>query len=380
MTETRWNGEPCKARRITAIVADDGRFPAYWARHLAGTRRQIVEVEYGGETFYLDDEDSSGWHKVTHGGSPRWTHSNITIDPGSIQPRTQQLMADWHAAGCARDCSEQHTYRLGRCVLSTETAPEPTISITRVQTEADGKPGIVVRSIPVSAWEALVKVAMWVSRGRSAAFIPDADIAPAYPDAAARRALGALHDAGLLPLCDEPSAVSCQDCIRGAHGQNYHRRHLPDPSHIAKLSDTATSDEGEDCCGAEPPADGSWGDCWCTLPPGHTGEHRCQPCSDRHGAPGWQDEPAAPPRPDDVDEHVCKPGARLYYCPAGDEVESDCHGGFDVCCDRPDLHQPLLKCNRAHLRQPHDAHSWEPQPGMNPVHCEGYGEPATERR
>ncbi|MFF7142291.1 hypothetical protein ACFZB5_13715 [Streptomyces nodosus] len=86
MTDTRWNGEPCQARRITALVADDARFPAYWARHLAGTRRHLVEVEYGGETFYLDDEDGSGWHKVTHGGSPRWAHSNITIKPDSIQP------------------------------------------------------------------------------------------------------------------------------------------------------------------------------------------------------------------------------------------------------------------------------------------------------
>lgn len=44
-----------------------------------------------------------------------------------------------------------------------------------------------------------------------------------------------------------------------------------------------------DCCCAEPPADGTWGDCWCTLPPGHDGEHQCQPCTDRHGAPGWSD-------------------------------------------------------------------------------------------
>ncbi|MGW4042991.1 hypothetical protein [Streptomyces sp. NPDC004721] len=93
MANTEWNGEPCKARRVTAIVADDDRFPAYWARHLVDTRRNIVEVEYGGEKFYLDDEDGSGWHKVTHGGSPRWTHSNITIDPDTIQPRGQQLAA-----------------------------------------------------------------------------------------------------------------------------------------------------------------------------------------------------------------------------------------------------------------------------------------------
>ena len=43
----------------------------------------------------------------------------------------------------------------------------------------------------------------------------------------------------------------------------------------------------EAICGIEPPRDGTWGDCWCTLPPGHDGEHQCQPCTDRHGAPGW---------------------------------------------------------------------------------------------
>jgi hypothetical protein len=40
------------------------------------------------------------------------------------------------------------------------------------------------------------------------------------------------------------------------------------------------------------------------------------------------------------DEHVCKPGASTYFCPTSGEIESDCHGGFDQCCDRPDLHQP----------------------------------------
>ncbi|MFJ3699548.1 hypothetical protein ACIPW9_36400 [Streptomyces sp. NPDC090052] len=49
---------------------------------------------------------------------------------------------------------------------------------------------------------------------------------------------------------------------------------------------------------------------------------------------------------DTMDNHVCKPGATTYYCPTVGEIESDCHGGFDVCCARPDLHQPL----RASLR------------------------------
>ncbi|MER6531179.1 hypothetical protein [Streptomyces sp. NPDC001508] len=40
-------------------------------------------------------------------------------------------------------------------------------------------------------------------------------------------------------------------------------------------------------------------------------------------------------------EHRCKPGATVYYCPASGDTESDCHGGFDQCCDRPDLHRPV---------------------------------------
>lgn len=38
-----------------------------------------------------------------------------------------------------------------------------------------------------------------------------------------------------------------------------------------------------------------------------------------------------------MDEHVCKPGAKVYWCQG--EWESDCHGGFDVCCGRYDLHR-----------------------------------------
>ncbi|WP_329126156.1 hypothetical protein [Streptomyces sp. NBC_01353] len=40
-------------------------------------------------------------------------------------------------------------------------------------------------------------------------------------------------------------------------------------------------------------------------------------------------------------EHVCRPGAAVYYCPTSGSTESDCHGAHDVCCDRPDLHRTL---------------------------------------
>ncbi|MFJ2004786.1 hypothetical protein [Streptomyces chartreusis] len=77
----------------------------------------------------------------------------------------------------------------------------------------------------------------------------------------------------------------------------------------------ATNTQADACCGAPPPelfvddAGREWhaGDCWCTLLPGHDGEHQCQPCTERVGAPGWSNavvEPAEAadlPRPDAYD-------------------------------------------------------------------------------
>jgi hypothetical protein len=48
----------------------------------------------------------------------------------------------------------------------------------------------------------------------------------------------------------------------------------------------------QDVCGSDPPAEGtaegSWGDCYCTLAPRHGGGVCfCEICTVRHGAPGW---------------------------------------------------------------------------------------------
>lgn len=57
-----------------------------------------------------------------------------------------------------------------------------------------------------------------------------------------------------------------------------------------------------------------------------------------------ESEPAAT-----EEEHACPPAAVTYFCPASGETESDCHGGFGQCCDRPDLHRrvPCPACSRA---------------------------------
>ena len=44
---------------------------------------------------------------------------------------------------------------------------------------------------------------------------------------------------------------------------------------------------------------------------------------------------------------ACPSPAPSYYCPTSGEVESPCHGGFDTCCDRPDLHRPATETKTA---------------------------------
>lgn len=38
--------------------------------------------------------------------------------------------------------------------------------------------------------------------------------------------------------------------------------------------------------------------------------------------------------------HCCD---QEYFCPTSNERECPLHSGFDVCCNRPDLHEPLTK-------------------------------------
>jgi hypothetical protein len=51
-------------------------------------------------------------------------------------------------------------------------------------------------------------------------------------------------------------------------------------------------------------------------------------------------------RPNTADAaRPCPEPAASYFCPTSGEVESPCHGGFDTCCDRPDLHRPNFAPN-----------------------------------
>ena len=77
---TFWNGEPAECRKVIIRV---GTVPVstWWCNGVEGTQRKAVEVRYYDETFFLDNEDGSGWRKVTFGrGSPSWGHSSLPND------------------------------------------------------------------------------------------------------------------------------------------------------------------------------------------------------------------------------------------------------------------------------------------------------------
>jgi hypothetical protein len=162
-----------------------------------GWRCFVLGCEYEQDWAHAFMADPNAWPK-----SPFGERHGPTPQEARAATRAARAKG-WYDAGCARDCTEQHTYTWGRCALAPESArPEPTISIGTVVMEADGHPGIAMTSIPLSAWQGLITVAKWVSRGRSFALDADPEIAPAYPDATARFALGALADAGLLGIID----------------------------------------------------------------------------------------------------------------------------------------------------------------------------------
>ncbi len=80
LTETYWNGQPCEARKVRAVVGKSPR-DTWWCAGLEGQEREAVEVVYcDGPPFYLDNEDGSGWRKVTEGrGSPSWYHASLPV-------------------------------------------------------------------------------------------------------------------------------------------------------------------------------------------------------------------------------------------------------------------------------------------------------------
>ncbi|HEY1116944.1 MAG TPA: hypothetical protein VGE43_04520 [Acidimicrobiales bacterium] len=84
---TFWNGQPTPARKVRVRVGPAER-ETHWHHGLEGTERSAVVVTYAGERFFLDDEDGSGWRKVTEGhGGPRWPHRSLPDDSTVVGAR-----------------------------------------------------------------------------------------------------------------------------------------------------------------------------------------------------------------------------------------------------------------------------------------------------
>jgi hypothetical protein len=81
MEQTYWNGEPCKATIVRVIVGPALK-PTYWYAGLQGKEREAVRIEYADcEPFYIDNEDGSGWLKVTVGfGTPMYGHGSLAVE------------------------------------------------------------------------------------------------------------------------------------------------------------------------------------------------------------------------------------------------------------------------------------------------------------
>jgi len=86
---TYWNGEPADCRRVVVRVGRVER-PTWWCAGMEGTERRAVEVNYGNQIFYLDDENGSAWLKVTRGGGgPEWGHKSLPDDSVVVRESEQ---------------------------------------------------------------------------------------------------------------------------------------------------------------------------------------------------------------------------------------------------------------------------------------------------
>ncbi len=76
--KTYWNGEPCKAEFVMVRVGKSDR-PTWWCAPLEGQTRSAIRITSGGgKPFFIDNEDGTGFEKITKGqGSPTWPHSSL---------------------------------------------------------------------------------------------------------------------------------------------------------------------------------------------------------------------------------------------------------------------------------------------------------------
>jgi hypothetical protein len=106
-------------------------------------------------------------------------------------------------------------------------------------------------------------------------------------------------------FCSSPCVCSCH-----LPGEVTVVERIVNPSALKPVADLTT-----EYCYAAPPGgagaqwtgpnntSGNWGDCDCTKPLGHEGDHACEPCIERSGAPSWPQEPEEDSDDENLREH-----------------------------------------------------------------------------
>ena len=73
-----WNGEPALFSACKVILKECELTPLHWQNAFVGKERECIEVIYNNESFLIDNENGTGFYKVTQGmGSPNVGHSSI---------------------------------------------------------------------------------------------------------------------------------------------------------------------------------------------------------------------------------------------------------------------------------------------------------------
>lgn len=89
INSAQWNGKPCRARTVLIELADCPQYQNYWARAIVGQECNAVEVTVGDHVFYMDNQDGTGYAKIT-AGCGMWIFPHREVRPARIiQPNAE---------------------------------------------------------------------------------------------------------------------------------------------------------------------------------------------------------------------------------------------------------------------------------------------------
>lgn len=87
----QWNYEPCEVV-IGSVKCGRVPVPTWWCKELEGKRVDCLRITYGGDDFFILDDDEARDKVFKRGGGPDSGHKSIPVDdPNSFQEREVQL-------------------------------------------------------------------------------------------------------------------------------------------------------------------------------------------------------------------------------------------------------------------------------------------------